>query len=66
MIHGPTPLDDAGQDVYEGMYEHAQDELGQEEDEECGEDDEEGKLVHDVETGNDIKLPKGGGNRGRT
>ena len=36
---------------------------GQDED---GLEDDDGHLVHDVETSDDIKLPKGGGNRGRT
>ena len=65
IIRGPIPLDDADQGEYEGQYEHGRDEEGHEEDEECGNDDE-SQLVHDVETGDDIKLPKGGENIGKT
>ena len=59
IIRGPIPLDDLNQNEYG----HGRDEEGQEEDEECGDDDE-SQVMHDVETGNDIKLPKG--NRGKT
>ena len=46
-------------------YEHGRDEEGEEEEEEeGGEEDEESELVHDVETGDDIKQSKG--NRGKT
>ena len=60
MIHGPTALVDLNQDDYEQGGEE------EEEEEECGkgEGEEESQFVHDVETGDDIKLPKG--NRGRT
>ena len=58
MIHGPTPLVDLNQDDYEQGGEEG------EEEEECGEGEEESQFVHDVETGDDIKLPKG--NRGKT
>ena len=54
IIRGPIPLDDLNENEYEE---------GQEE-EECGEEDVESQIVHDVETGDDIKLPKG--NRGKT
>ena len=58
MIHRPTPLVDLNQDDYE--------QGGEEEEEECGEreGEEESQFVHDVETGDNIKLPKG--NRGKT
>ena len=52
IICGTIHLDDLTQDDYE----HGR--------EDEGEEDEESQVVHDVETGDDIKLPKG--NRGWT
>ena len=51
MIRGPIPLGDLVHD-------------DDEEEQECGEGEEERQFVHDVETGDVIKLPKG--NRGKT
>ena len=58
IIRGTIPLDDLTQDDYE----HGREDEGEEE--ECREEDEESQVVHDVETGDYIKLPKG--NRGKT
>ena len=55
IINDPIPLDDLNQ----GEYEHGRDEEGQEEEECCGEEDGESQLVHDVETGDDIKHDNG-------
>ena len=44
IIRGPIPLGDLNQDEYE----HGREDEGKEE-EECGEEDEESQLVHDVE-----------------
>ena len=60
IIGGTIPLNDLTQDDYK----HGPKDEGEEEEEECGEEDEESQVVHDAETRDDIKLPKG--NRGRT